>query len=59
MALAAADPVGLSRAEFDGYDSEELVRVVLSGNQEPKVTEITQAAMEKGPEVRGRAREGD
>ena len=51
--------MGLSRAEFDGYDSEELVRVVLSGNQEPKVTEITQAAMEKGPEVRGRAREGD
>jgi DNA-binding protein YbaB len=38
-------------AEFDGYDSEELVKVVLSGNQEPKSTEITQEAMDKGAEV--------
>jgi DNA-binding protein YbaB len=38
-------------AEFDGYDSEELVKVVLSGNQEPKSTEITQEAMDRGAEV--------
>ncbi|KAL3535125.1 hypothetical protein ACH5RR_003586 [Cinchona calisaya] len=40
----------LSEAEFDGYCDGELVKVTLSGNQHPVRTEITEAAMELGPE---------
>ncbi len=36
----------LSRAEFDGYSDDETVRVVMSGNQEPKSVDITAAAYE-------------
>ena len=36
----------LSKAEFDGYSADETVRVVLSGNQEPKSVDITTAAYE-------------
>ncbi|CAL5219953.1 g1885 [Coccomyxa viridis] len=36
----------LSRAEFDGYSDDETVRVVMSGNQEPKSVDITTAAYE-------------
>jgi hypothetical protein len=36
----------LSKAEFDGYSSDETVRVVMSGNQEPRAVDITEAAME-------------
>ena len=36
----------LSRAEFDGYSSDETVRVVMSGNQEPRSVDITEAARE-------------
>ena len=36
----------LSRAEFDGYSDDETVRVVMSGNQEPKSVDITSAAYE-------------
>ncbi len=36
----------LSKAEFDGYSADETVRVVLSGNQEPKSVDITNAAYE-------------
>lgn len=38
-------------AEFDGYCEEELVKVTLSGNQEPIRVEITEIALEKGAEV--------
>lgn len=38
--------------EFEGYDEEETVRVVMTGNQEPKSVDLTQAAMDAGPEVR-------
>ena len=36
----------LSRAEFDGYSDDETVRVVMSGNQEPRSVDITSAAYE-------------
>ncbi len=36
----------LSKAEFDGYSSDETIRVVMSGNQEPRSVDITEAAME-------------
>lgn len=38
-------------AEFDGYCDDELVRVTLSGNQEPVRVEITEAALERGADV--------
>ncbi|KAI9117283.1 hypothetical protein K1719_011449 [Acacia pycnantha] len=40
----------LAVAEFDGYCEGEFVKVTLSGNQQPVRTEITEAAMELGPE---------
>nr|AFK38370.1 unknown [Lotus japonicus] len=40
----------LAAAEFDGYCEGELVKVTLSGNQQPLRTEITEAAMEFGSE---------
>lgn len=40
----------LARAEFDGYSSDETVCVVMSGNQEPKSVDITQAAYDQGLE---------
>ncbi|XP_050213965.1 nucleoid-associated protein At4g30620, chloroplastic-like isoform X2 [Mercurialis annua] len=40
----------LAVAEFDGYCEGELIKVTLSGNQQPIRTEITEAAMELGPE---------
>ncbi|KAK6151568.1 hypothetical protein DH2020_014203 [Rehmannia glutinosa] len=39
----------LAVAEFDGYCEGELIKVTLSGNQQPIRTEITEAAMELGP----------
>lgn len=42
-------------AEFDGYCEEELVKVTLSGNQEPVRVEITEIALEKGAEVSNKA----
>ncbi|KAL0297345.1 UNVERIFIED_CONTAM: Nucleoid-associated protein, chloroplastic [Sesamum radiatum] len=38
------------RAEFDGYCEDELIKATLSGNQQPVRIEITEAAMELGPE---------
>ncbi|RZC79517.1 hypothetical protein C5167_003744 [Papaver somniferum] len=38
------------RAEFDGYCEGELIKVTLSGNQQPIRTEITEAAIELGAE---------
>ncbi|XP_010432965.1 PREDICTED: nucleoid-associated protein At4g30620, chloroplastic-like [Camelina sativa] len=40
----------LAVAEFDGYCQGELVKVTLSGNQQPIRTDITDAAMELGSE---------
>lgn len=37
-----------------GYDEEETVRVIMSGNQEPKAVDITKEAIDAGPEVRCR-----
>jgi len=39
------------RAEFEGYSEDETVRVVMSGNQEPKSVEITETAIEQGSDV--------
>ncbi|XP_078171319.1 nucleoid-associated protein At4g30620, chloroplastic-like [Carex rostrata] len=40
----------LEETEFDGYCEGELIKVTLSGNQQPIRTEITEAAMELGAE---------
>ena len=40
----------LSRAEFEGFSSDESVRVVMSGNQEPKSVDITEEAYSQGQE---------
>ncbi|XP_057767209.1 nucleoid-associated protein At4g30620, chloroplastic-like [Salvia miltiorrhiza] len=40
----------LALAEFEGYCEGELIKVTLSGNQQPIRTEITEAAMELGAE---------
>eukprot|EP00850_Spirogloea_muscicola_P006231 SM000029S10526 [mRNA] locus=s29:659614:660985:+ [translate_table: standard] len=40
----------LAATEFDGYCEDELVKVTLTGNQEPVRAEITEAAMETGAE---------
>ncbi|KAK9845364.1 hypothetical protein WJX81_004495 [Elliptochloris bilobata] len=40
----------LAAAEFDGYSSDETVRVVMSGNQEPKSVDITEEAIASGAE---------
>lgn len=34
------------RVEFEGYDREEMVRVVVTGNQEPKTVELTETVLE-------------
>lgn len=39
------------RAEFEGYSDDETVRVVMSGNQEPKSVDITDSAYEQGSDV--------
>ncbi|XP_024401425.1 nucleoid-associated protein At4g30620, chloroplastic isoform X1 [Physcomitrium patens] len=41
----------LAAAEFDGYSDDELVKVTLSGNQEPVRVEITELALEKGADA--------
>ena len=40
----------LAAAEFEGYSDDETVKVVMSGNQEPRYCDITQAAMDEGAE---------
>jgi nucleoid-associated protein EbfC len=40
----------LSVAEIEGFSSDETVRVVMSGQQEPKNIDITQAAYDQGAE---------
>jgi DNA-binding protein YbaB len=41
----------VARAEFDGYSEDETVKVVMSGNQEPKSVDLTEEALAGGPEV--------
>ncbi|XP_059291088.1 nucleoid-associated protein At4g30620, chloroplastic-like isoform X2 [Lycium ferocissimum] len=41
----------LAAAEFDGYCEGELIKATLSGNQQPVRIEITDAAMDLGPEA--------
>ncbi|GMN28985.1 hypothetical protein TIFTF001_051697 [Ficus carica] len=41
----------LAATEIDGYCEGELIKVTLSGSQQPIRTEITEAAMELGPEA--------
>lgn len=36
--------------EFDGYDEDETVKVVLNGNQVPRSVEVTQEAIDAGAE---------
>eukprot|EP01024_Parvocaulis_polyphysoides_P012963 TRINITY_DN14930_c0_g5_i1.p1 TRINITY_DN14930_c0_g5~~TRINITY_DN14930_c0_g5_i1.p1 ORF type:complete len:184 (-),score=26.46 TRINITY_DN14930_c0_g5_i1:145-627(-) len=38
----------LATTEFEGYDEDETVKVVVTGNQEPKVVELTQEAYDTG-----------
>ncbi|MEW5309328.1 MAG: hypothetical protein WDW38_001223 [Sanguina aurantia] len=40
----------LAATDFEGYDEDETVRVVMTGNQEPKSVDITQAAMDTSAE---------
>lgn len=40
----------LASAEFEGFSSDESVRAVVSGNQEPRGTDITEEAMKMGAE---------
>ena len=41
----------LLRSEFEGYSDDETVRVVMTGNQEPKSVDITDSAYEQGSDV--------
>ena len=43
----------LAEAEFEGFSSDETVRVVMSGQQEAKGCDITQAAYSQGAEALG------
>eukprot|EP00775_Hariotina_reticulata_P009198 gene9198-9365_t len=40
----------LDATEFDGYDEEETVKIIMNGNQVPKSVEVTQEAMDMGAE---------
>jgi DNA-binding YbaB/EbfC family protein len=43
--------VELEEMEIEGQSEDDLVKVILSGNQEPRRVEIAAAAMENGPET--------
>jgi DNA-binding protein YbaB len=43
----------MQEAEFEGFSSDETVRVVMSGNQEAKGCDITQAAYSQGADALG------
>jgi len=40
----------LANTEFEGYDEDETVRVVMTGNQEPKSVDLTKEAIDAGAE---------
>jgi hypothetical protein len=48
---AAQVQTELAETDFEGYSSDETVRVVMSGNQEPRSVDFTDEALEQGPEV--------
>lgn len=37
--------------DFEGYCEDETVRVVMSGNQEPRSVDFTEEALEQGSDV--------
>ena len=41
----------LANTDFEGYSSDETVRVIMTGNQEPKSVDITEAAYSQGNEA--------
>lgn len=41
----------LHRTDFEGYCEDETVRVVMSGNQEPRSVDFTEEALEQGSDV--------
>ncbi len=41
----------MRRTEFDGYSDDETVKVVMTGNQEPKFVDITDEAMDNSSDV--------
>lgn len=41
----------LCRTDFEGYSEDETVRVVMSGNQEPRGIDFTDQALDAGSEV--------
>mmetsp|Transcript_2990 Transcript_2990/g.6067 ORF Transcript_2990/g.6067 Transcript_2990/m.6067 type:complete len:159 (+) Transcript_2990:77-553(+) len=40
----------LANTDFEGFSSDETVRVIMTGNQEPKSVDITEAAYSQGNE---------
>ncbi len=44
----------LANTDFEGYSSDETVRVIMTGNQEPKSVDITEAAYSQGNEALSR-----
>jgi len=41
----------LANTDFEGYSSDETVRVIMTGNQEPRSVDITEAAYNQGNEA--------
>ena len=48
---AAQVQTELAQTDFEGYSADETVRVVMSGNQEPRSVDFTDEALEQGAEV--------
>lgn len=48
---AAQVQTELAQTDFEGYSTDETVRVVMSGNQEPRSVDFTDEALEQGPDV--------
>lgn len=48
---AAQVQTELAQTDFEGYSADETVRVVMSGNQEPRSVDFTDEALEQGPDV--------
>jgi len=47
---AAQVQTELANTDFEGYSKDETVRVIMSGNQEPRSVDFTDEALEQGPE---------
>ena len=48
---AAQVQTELAQTDFEGYSADETVRVVMSGNQEPRSVDFTDEALEQGADV--------